>query len=237
MSRHPYLHLDVFTRRALAGNQLAIFLHADDLSPEVMQRIALEMAFPETTFVLAPQRADTDVKMHIFTPRCELPLAGHPTIGSTFALASEGVIGPDRDDVVFELGVGPTPASLECGDDDATAYSRMFAPAFGIPETPPPAAPPGPWGRICAITGRCRPRPRARWSACRVSRWVGRAGYTSRWHRTAARSPPCGLAERRWSSPRARCCCSQRGCIQSRTLAVPSRGSVPYSGGAKPTSS
>ena len=132
MSRHPYLHLDVFTRRALAGNQLAVFLHADDLSPEVMQRIALEMAFPETTFVLAPQRADTDVKMRIFTPRRELPLAGHPTIGSTFALAREGVIGPDRDEVVFELGVGPTPVSLEWAGDELTfAWMHQPRPEFG----------------------------------------------------------------------------------------------------------
>jgi len=132
MSRHPYLHLDVFTRRALAGNQLAVFLDANDLSPEVMQRIALEMAFSETTFVLAPQRADTDVKMRIFTPRRELPLAGHPTIGSTFALAREGVIGPDRDDVVFELGVGPTPVSLEWAGDELTfAWMRQPRPEFG----------------------------------------------------------------------------------------------------------
>jgi trans-2,3-dihydro-3-hydroxyanthranilate isomerase len=132
MPRHPYLHLDVFTRRALAGNQLAVFLDADDLSPEVMQRIALEMAFPETTFILAPQRADTDVKMRIFTPRRELPLAGHPTIGSTFALASESVIGPDRDEVVFELGVGPTPVSLEwAGDELAFAWMRQPRPEFG----------------------------------------------------------------------------------------------------------
>jgi trans-2,3-dihydro-3-hydroxyanthranilate isomerase len=132
MSRHPYLHLDVFTRRALAGNQLAVFLDADELSPEVMQRIALEMAFPETTFILARHRADTDVKMRIFTPRRELPLAGHPTIGSTFALASEGVIGPDRDEIVFELGVGPTPVSLEwTGDELAFAWMQQPRPEFG----------------------------------------------------------------------------------------------------------
>jgi PhzF family phenazine biosynthesis protein len=132
MSRHPYLHLDVFTRRPLAGNQLAVFLHADDLRPEVMQRIALEMAFPETTFLLAPKRADTDVKMRIFTPRRELPLAGHPTIGSTFALASEGSIGPDRDEVVFELEVGPTPVSLEwAGDELSFAWMRQPRPEFG----------------------------------------------------------------------------------------------------------
>lgn len=138
MSRHPYLHLDVFTRRALAGNQLAVFLDADDLSPEMMQRIALEMAFPETTFVLSRRHADTDVRLRIFTPRRELPLAGHPTIGSTFALASEGAIGPDRDQLVFELGVGPTPVSLEwAGDELSFAWMRQPRPEFGpIVEAP-----------------------------------------------------------------------------------------------------
>ena len=56
-----------------------------------MQAIAREMNFSETTFVLPPERPDTDVRMRIFTPNAELPIAGHPTIGSTFALASAGV--------------------------------------------------------------------------------------------------------------------------------------------------
>ncbi len=122
----------MFTRRPLAGNQLAVFPHASDLDADVMQRVALEMAFPETTFVLPRQDPDTDVKMRIFTPRRELPMAGHPTIGSTFALASEGLIGPDRDEVVFELGVGPTPVSLEWdGDALAFAWMRQPLPEFG----------------------------------------------------------------------------------------------------------
>ncbi len=132
MSRHQYLHFDVFTRRPLAGNQLAVFPHASDLDADVMQRVALEMAFPETTFILPPQDRDTDVKMRIFTPRRELPMAGHPTIGSTFALAREGVIGPDRDEIVFELGVGPTAVSLEWADDELTfAWMRQPLPEFG----------------------------------------------------------------------------------------------------------
>ena len=132
MSSHQYLHFDVFTRRPLAGNQLAVFPHASELDADVMQRVALEMAFPETTFVLPPQDPDTDVKMRIFTPRRELPMAGHPTIGSTFALAREGFIGPDRDAVVFELGVGPTPVSLEwTGDELAFAWMTQPLPEFG----------------------------------------------------------------------------------------------------------
>ena len=132
MPSHRYLHYDVFTRRPLAGNQLAVFPEAAGLDPALMQRIALEMAFPETTFILPPETDDTDVRMRIFTPRRELPLAGHPTIGSTFALANEGVIGPDRDRLVFGLGIGPTPVSLEWAGDELTfAWMRQPLPEFG----------------------------------------------------------------------------------------------------------
>ncbi len=132
MAGHRNLHYDVFTRRPLAGNQLAVFPEAAGLDPALMQRIALEMAFPETTFILPPETDDTDVRMRIFTPRRELPMAGHPTIGSTFALASEGVIGPDRDRLVFGLGIGPTPVSLEWAGDELTfAWMRQPLPEFG----------------------------------------------------------------------------------------------------------
>ena len=129
---HRYLHYDVFTRRPLAGNQLAVFPAAAEIDPALMQRIALEMAFPETTFILPPETDDTDVRMRIFTPRRELPMAGHPTIGSTFALASEGMIDPDRDRLVFGLGIGPTPVSLEWAGDELTfAWMRQPLPEFG----------------------------------------------------------------------------------------------------------
>jgi len=62
--------------------------------------------------VLPAERADTDVRMRVFTPSTELPIAGHPTIGSTFALARAGVIAADRDQFVFGLGVGPVPVEL-----------------------------------------------------------------------------------------------------------------------------
>jgi trans-2,3-dihydro-3-hydroxyanthranilate isomerase len=127
MLRHRYLHYDVFTRRPLAGNQLAVFPDATGLSTAVMQRIALEMAFPETTFILPPETGDREVRMRIFTPRRELPMAGHPTIGSTFALAREGVIAPGRGQVVFALGIGPTPVSLEWAGEEL-AFAWMHQP-------------------------------------------------------------------------------------------------------------
>jgi trans-2,3-dihydro-3-hydroxyanthranilate isomerase len=111
-----YLHLDVFTSRLFEGNQLAVFPEPGELTTAQMQTIAREMAFAESTFIYPPEGGG-DVRMRIFTPAAELPIAGHPTVGSTFALAAEGRIARGRSDFVFELGVGPTPVSLEWKDD------------------------------------------------------------------------------------------------------------------------
>jgi trans-2,3-dihydro-3-hydroxyanthranilate isomerase len=108
-----YLHLDVFTDTAFEGNQLAVCPSPpQQISTGQMQRIAAEMNFSETTFIF-PKEGAGDVKMRISTPGNELPMAGHPTIGTTFALAREGVIAPGRTDFVFECGIGPIPVTLE----------------------------------------------------------------------------------------------------------------------------
>ena len=127
-----YLHLDVFADRPLEGNQLAVFPEPAGLSTADMQAIALEMNFSESTFIFP---ADTPgpgrARMRIFTPGTELPMAGHPTIGSTFALASEGTIEPERTDFVFELGVGPTPVSMTWVDGRLDfAWMTQLLPAF-----------------------------------------------------------------------------------------------------------
>ena len=128
-----YLHYDVFTARPLEGNQLAVFPDGRGLSAETMQAIACEMAFSESTFVLPKERDDTDVRMRIFTPAAELPMAGHPTIGSTFALAHEGVIVPPRRSFVFGLGVGPIGVELEWNERRQLAFTWMtqLPPTFG----------------------------------------------------------------------------------------------------------
>jgi trans-2,3-dihydro-3-hydroxyanthranilate isomerase len=127
-----YLHYDVFTDRPLEGNQLAVFPEPASLTPEEMQRIAREMNFSESTFILPRETLDTDVRMRIFTPGEELPMAGHPTIGSTFALAKEGVIVKRQERFVFGLGVGPTPVTLEWkGDELDFAWMTQRLPTFG----------------------------------------------------------------------------------------------------------
>jgi trans-2,3-dihydro-3-hydroxyanthranilate isomerase len=126
-----YLHLDVFTDRALEGNQLAVFPEPGSITTEMMQAIAREMNFSECTFIFPPESGG-DVRMRIFTPAEELPMAGHPTIGSTFALAIEGAIKRDQRDFLFELGVGPTPVSLVWHNGKLSfVWMTQLLPSFG----------------------------------------------------------------------------------------------------------
>ncbi len=130
--RHRYLHLDVFTDRVFGGNQLAVFPDAKGLSGEMMQAIAREMNFSESTFILPKDRPDTDIRMRIFTPLAEMPMAGHPTVGSTFALGWEKVIPTGQARWVWGLPIGPTPVDIEWrGVDPSFVWMTQRAPTFG----------------------------------------------------------------------------------------------------------
>jgi trans-2,3-dihydro-3-hydroxyanthranilate isomerase len=132
MPTYRYLHYDVFTGAPLEGNQLAVFPEPAGLTSDAMLRIAREMNFSESTFIFPAEAAGTDVRMRIFTPGEELPIAGHPTVGSTFALAHEGVITAGQGQFTFGLGVGPTPVALEWKDGALQfAWMTMPPPTFG----------------------------------------------------------------------------------------------------------
>jgi trans-2,3-dihydro-3-hydroxyanthranilate isomerase len=132
MRTYRYLHLDVFTSMPFEGNQLAVFPEPADLTAEQMQTITREMNFSECTFVFPAERTGTDCRMRIFTPGRELPMAGHPTIGTTFALAHEDTIRAGSDQFVFGLGVGPTPVSLRWKDGGLEfAWMTQPLPSFG----------------------------------------------------------------------------------------------------------
>lgn len=129
-----FLHLDVFTDELFGGNQLAVFPDARDVPPELMQPLAREMAFSETTFVLPPETAGTDVRVRIFTPEAELPMAGHPTIGTAYALAHEGIITRGQAGIVFGEGIGPVPIDLEWRHGRlAFAWMTQRPSTFGVP--------------------------------------------------------------------------------------------------------
>ena len=120
MHELSFLHYDVFTDRRFEGNQLAVFTDARGLDDQTMQRLTAEMNFSESTFILPSEQAGTDIRMRIFTPGSELPMAGHPVVGSTFALARHGVIKPGQERFVFGLNLGPTPVELEWKGDELT---------------------------------------------------------------------------------------------------------------------
>jgi trans-2,3-dihydro-3-hydroxyanthranilate isomerase len=139
-----YLHYDVFTEKPLAGNQLAVFTDTAGLTAAEMQAMTRETKFSECTFVQPAEAAGTDVRLRIFGPSNEMPFAGHPVIGSTFALADDGVIAPGRKEFTFGLGIGPTLVELEWATDGADGSRLKFAwmtqqkPAYGPVFPAPP---------------------------------------------------------------------------------------------------
>nr|WP_220810795.1 PhzF family phenazine biosynthesis protein [Cupriavidus sp. UME77] len=102
-----YKVVDVFTSRPLLGNPVAVVLDAEGLSTDEMQGIAGWTNLSETTFVLPPTTAMADYRLRIFTPRSELSFAGHPTLGSAYALLEAGRATPRRDGrLIQECSVG-----------------------------------------------------------------------------------------------------------------------------------
>jgi trans-2,3-dihydro-3-hydroxyanthranilate isomerase len=123
---------DVFSSRPLEGNSLAVFLDGRGLTDSEMQALAKEMNLSETTFIL-PRDAATErekgIRVRIFTVQEELPFAGHPTLGTAFAL--RGQSGAEK--VVLELNVGQVPVHFENGaGQPAFGEMTQFDPTFGM---------------------------------------------------------------------------------------------------------
>jgi len=129
-----YDQWDVFTREALTGNQLAVFMDPIGMADDLMQKIAREMAFSETTFVFPADNEHSDYRVRIFKPNRELPFAGHPTIGTAFALARAGLISAGTSQIILGEGIGPVRVELEWKDDQLEfAWMHQLAPTFGKP--------------------------------------------------------------------------------------------------------
>jgi trans-2,3-dihydro-3-hydroxyanthranilate isomerase len=117
MKNYTFYQLDVFTQKAFKGNPLAVFPEAEGLSDEEMQQIAREMNLSETVFVLPSEKALR--RLRIFTPTQELPLAGHPVVGTWNLLAQLGVTPQTENGVVEieqELKLGVLPVEIEFRD-------------------------------------------------------------------------------------------------------------------------
>jgi trans-2,3-dihydro-3-hydroxyanthranilate isomerase len=125
----PFVTVDVFTDRKFGGNPLAVVPDATALTGAQMQAIAGEFNLAETTFVLPPQDSSHTAQVRIFTPRAELPFAGHPNIGTAYVLAqeSERVGRPVSDPMIFEEKAGLVRLNL-IKDGTAVVGARLTPP-------------------------------------------------------------------------------------------------------------
>jgi trans-2,3-dihydro-3-hydroxyanthranilate isomerase len=129
MMQLTFVTVDVFTDRRFGGNPLAVVSNGDGLTTAQMQAVAGEFNLSETTFVLPPREAAHTAEVRIFTPKAELPFAGHPNIGTAFALAARGnVFGrPVGDTILFEEKAGLVPLEL-LREGTAVVGARLTAP-------------------------------------------------------------------------------------------------------------
>ena len=131
MPTHRYVICDVFTDRALAGNQLAVFTDGQGLDGETMQALALEVGFSETVFVLPPEKGGT-VCVRIFTPKSELPFAGHPVLGTAWVLGAP----LQRGVIELETGSGIVSVELERDESGTIVFGRMTQPVPSVDPYP-----------------------------------------------------------------------------------------------------
>ncbi len=123
MRAFAFKQVDVFTQVALRGNPVAVILDAVDLADADMQRIATWTNLSETTFVLPPTQAGAAYRVRIFTPRSELPFAGHPSVGTLHALIEAGHI-EAGDRLVQECAAGLLPLRVEGHGPGRTIHVR-----------------------------------------------------------------------------------------------------------------
>jgi PhzF family phenazine biosynthesis protein len=111
-----YLQMDVFAARPGMGNALGAVIDGDRFDPARMQDFAAWINLSETIFLLPPTTPEADYRVRIFTPRSELPFAGHPSVGAAWAVLEAGLVAPDRTTLVQECAAGLLPVRIEHRD-------------------------------------------------------------------------------------------------------------------------
>jgi trans-2,3-dihydro-3-hydroxyanthranilate isomerase len=145
--KRRYVTLDVFTDRRFAGNPLAVVLEADGLGTETMQEVANEFNLPETVFVLPAEDKKHRARCRIFTPKRELPFAGHPTVGTAVLLASlDTAKGEKPGEFVLEEKIGLIRCRVKA---DAGGGEASFA----LPMMPSEVTAPPPNETLAATLG------------------------------------------------------------------------------------
>jgi trans-2,3-dihydro-3-hydroxyanthranilate isomerase len=140
-----YVVCDVFTDTPLTGNQLAVFTDARAADEGLMQRLALEVGFSESVFVLPPE-SDGHARIRIFNPFDEMRFAGHPTLGTAFVLGAPLQLGV----ISLETGIGTIPVVLERDESGRIVFGRMR-------QSVPTVAPFIDLDRLLAVLGEVEP--------------------------------------------------------------------------------
>jgi trans-2,3-dihydro-3-hydroxyanthranilate isomerase len=131
MDKPIFYIVDVFAEEKFSGNQLAVFRFVKELSDAEMQRIAKEMNFSETTFILSDEKQDGGYDVRIFTPDTELPFAGHPTLGTAFVIQHE-IIKEPINEVILNLKAGQIPVSFSYTEENSNIlWMKQLQPIFG----------------------------------------------------------------------------------------------------------
>jgi len=108
-----FYQVDVFTKHLFGGNPLAVFPQAQDFKEEDLQKVAREMNLSETTFVYPSTSEEADFDVRIFTPTCEIPFAGHPTLGTAYVLRENGLVTKDKNPLRLNFKAGIIPVWAE----------------------------------------------------------------------------------------------------------------------------
>ena len=127
MRKLTFYIVDVFAEKNYAGNQLAVFRHAEAVSTDEMQQIAREMNFSETTFILSGEQPNGGCDVRIFTPKEEVPFAGHPNLGTAHIIQNE-ILQGNAKKVCLNLKVGQIPVTFE---QNGYCWMKQIEPTFG----------------------------------------------------------------------------------------------------------
>jgi len=131
MKNLTFYIVDVFAERKYTGNQLAVVRGAKALSSAEMQRIAKEMNYSETTFILSDEKRDEGYDVRIFTPEKELPFAGHPTLGTAFVIQHK-IVKEQIEEIALNLKVGRIPVTfIYDGKHVDILWMKQLQPTFG----------------------------------------------------------------------------------------------------------
>ncbi len=129
MTALPFYIVDVFAQEKYTGNQLAVFRNAETLSGSEMQKIAREMNYSETTFILSEDNRNYKYDVRIFTPEEEVPFAGHPTLGTAYVILKEIVKKPVQR-ITLNLKIGQV--NVDCDNEQADVlWMKQMNPTFG----------------------------------------------------------------------------------------------------------